>query len=57
MAAGVVDDRLHGSIGHANNTASMGDGSDKLLTLGLGYDRTNQKVRSILVDSGGKQRA
>ncbi len=50
-----IDDRLHNSIGHANNTASMGDGSDKFLTLGLGYDRTNQKVRSILVDSGGKQ--
>jgi len=50
-----IDDRLHNSIGHANNTASMGDGSDKFLTLGLGYDRTNEKVRSILVDSGGKQ--
>jgi len=46
-----IDDRLHNSIGHANNTASMGDGSDKFLTLGLGYDRTNEKVRSILVDS------
>jgi len=50
-----IDDRLHGSIGHTENTISMGDGSDQLRTVGLGYDRTNQKVRSILVDSGGKQ--
>ena len=33
----------------------MGDGSDQLRSVGLGYDRNNQKVRSILVDSGGKQ--
>ncbi len=50
-----IDDRLHGSIGHTENTISMGDGSDQLRAVGLGYDRTNQKVRSILVDSGGKQ--
>ena len=50
-----LDDRLHSFSGHTNNTTEMGDGSDQLRSVGLGYDRTNQKVRSILVDSGGKQ--
>ena len=50
-----LDDRFHSFSGHTNNTLAIGDGSDQLRTVGLGYDRTNQKVRSILVDSGGKQ--
>lgn len=50
-----IDDRIHSFSGHTNNTTAMGDGSDQLRTVNLGYDRTNGKVRSILVDSAGKQ--
>ena len=49
-----VDTRLDECIGHTNNTTEMGDGSNQLRSVMLGYDRSNQKVRSLLVDSGGK---
>ena len=49
-----IDDRLEECIGHTNNTTAIGDGSNQLRSVMLGYDRTNGKVRSLLVDSGGK---
>jgi septal ring factor EnvC (AmiA/AmiB activator) len=50
-----IDTRLDGSIGHSNNTTGIGDGSNQLRTLGLGYDRTAGQVRSFLIDSAGHQ--
>ncbi len=49
-----IDDRLEDCIGHTNNTTAIGDGSNQLRSLMLGYDRSNGKARSLLVDSGGK---
>ena len=50
-----IDTRLDQSIGHSNNTTGIGDGSNQLRTLGLGYDRTAGQVRSYLIDSAGHQ--
>ena len=41
--------------GHTNNTITIGDGSTQLRTVPLGYDRTNGKAVSFLVDSAGHQ--
>ena len=49
-----VDTLLAGSIGHTNNTTAMGDGSNQLRSVMLGYDRVNQKARSVLVDAAGR---
>ena len=49
-----IDTRLDECIGHTNNTTSIGDGSNQLRSVMLGYDRANGKARSLLVDSGGK---
>ena len=49
-----IDTRLDECIGHTNNTTAMGDGSNQLRSVMLGYDRANGKARSLLVDSGGK---
>ena len=49
-----IDSRLDECIGHTNNTTEIGDGSNQLRSLMLGYDRSNNKARSLLVDSGGK---
>jgi len=49
-----IDTRLDECIGHTNNTIEMGDGSNQLRSVMLGYDRANGKARSLLVDSGGK---
>jgi hypothetical protein len=50
-----VDNRLDQSIGHTNNTTGIGDGSNQLRVLPLGYDRTAGQARSFLVDSAGHQ--
>ena len=53
----VKDDTLNAQmdsiIGATNNSASIGDGQSQLKSLCLGYDRTNEKARSILVDANG----
>jgi len=41
--------------GHTNNTITIGDGSTQLRTVPLGYDRTNGKAVSFLVDAAGHQ--
>ena len=41
-------------VGHINNTGAIGDGSDILKSMSLGYDRANGKGVSFLVDSAGK---
>ena len=48
-----IDTRLDNSIGAVNNSGNLGEGSSQLRAVSLGYDRTNGKARSILVDSGG----
>ena len=48
-----LDTRLDNSIGAVNNSGNLGDGSNQLRAISLGYDRTGGKARSILVDSGG----
>ena len=50
-----VDTRLSESIGHPNNSTGIGDGSNQLRNVPLGYDRTAGQVRSFLVDSAGHQ--
>ena len=49
-----IDTRLDEIIGHTNNTTELGDGSNQLRSVCLGYDRTNEKARSLLVDAAGK---
>ena len=48
-----IDTRLDASIGDINNTTSIGDGSSQLRAVCLGYDRSNGKGRSLLVDADG----
>jgi len=36
-----IDTNINASVGAINNTGSIGDGSNKLHTVPLGYDRTN----------------
>ncbi len=50
-----TNDKLDSFSGHTNNTIAMGDGSTQLRTVGLGYDRTNGKVVSNLIDAAGHQ--
>ena len=50
-----LDDRIHSFSGHTNNTTAIGDGSDQLRVVPLGYDRTNGKAVSFLVDDAGHQ--
>ena len=38
-----IDSRLDECIGHTNNTTEIGDGSNQLRSLMLGYDRSNKK--------------
>ena len=49
-----IDNRLDNSIGDINNSHEIGDGSSQLRSLCLGYDRTNGKGRSLLVDANGR---
>ncbi len=49
-----VDNRLDQCIGHTNNTTAVGEGSNQLRVVPLGYDRTNGVARSLLVDANGK---
>ena len=49
-----IDTRLDNSIGATNNTGAIGDGQSQLRTMNLGYDRTGEKARAILVDANGK---
>jgi len=49
-----VDNRLDQCIGHTNNTTAVGEGSNQLRVVPLGYDRANGKARSLLVDANGK---
>jgi len=50
-----LDNRVHSFSGHTNNTTAIGDGSDQLRVVPLGYDRTNGKAVSFLVDAAGHQ--
>lgn len=49
-----IDNRIDLCIGDINNTSSIGDGSSQFKSMCLGYDRSNSKGRSILVDADGK---
>jgi len=51
-----TNDKLDSFSGHTNNTGAIGDGSTQLRTVPLGYDRTNGKAISFLVDSDGHQK-
>ena len=50
-----LNTKLDSFSGHTNNTITVGDGSTQLRTVPLGYDRTNGKAVSFLVDSAGHQ--
>ena len=50
-----TNDKLDSFSGHTNNTITIGDGSTQLRTVPLGYDRTNGKAVSFLVDAAGHQ--
>jgi hypothetical protein len=48
------DTTINATLRDINNTGSIGDGSSNATALSLGYDRTGNAARAILVDSGGK---
>ena len=48
------DDIINATNRAINNTGSIGDGSTNATVVALGYDRTNGKGVSLLVDSGGR---
>ncbi len=50
-----IDSNINSSIGEINNTGAMGDSSNKLQVVTLGYDRVNGKGVSFLIDSSGRQ--
>ena len=50
-----INTKLDTFSGHTNNTTAIGDGSTQLRNVPLGYDRTNGKAVSFLVDSAGHQ--
>jgi len=54
-SSGKMEINLDNFSGDVNNTGAIGDGSTQLRTMAMGYDRTNGKARSVLVDSEGKQ--
>ena len=41
-------------VGHINNTNAVGDGSNALKNVPLGYDRGNGKGVALLVDASGR---
>ena len=50
-----LNTKLDSFSGHTNNTITLGDGSTQLRTVPLGYDRSNGKAVSFLVDAAGHQ--
>ena len=50
-----LNTKLDSFSGHTNNTITIGDGSTQLRTVPLGYDRSNGKAVSFLVDAAGHQ--
>ncbi len=50
-----INTKLDTFSGHTNNTTAIGDGSTQLRNVPLGYDRTNGKAVSFLVDAAGHQ--
>ena len=49
-----TNNHLDGIIRHINNTNAIGDGSNALNNVPLGYDRGNGKGVALLVDANGR---